>query len=187
MNNITKELEVTHVNIRLSISFLLLKLLFIELIAAVFVVSFHTVMLSDILTNFNFEIRFFNIPLFVILVAIKTAATIYVLLQWLNEYYEISPILIMHRSGVFFKHEQKYPLAHMKIVEVNQSFFGRILNYGTISLLDPIRIERMDMYLIHNPLRYAAILEEQMPEEVEKIDITRQHVFEPEGRIYNVS
>jgi membrane protein YdbS with pleckstrin-like domain len=182
-----KNIQVTHVNIRLSISFLLLKLLLIEVIAAVGVVLFLSVALTDFITQLGFQLPIFSIPIYIVLVALKTAMTIFVLLQWLNDYYEITPELITHRKGILFRHEEKYPLVHMRIVEYNQGFFGKLLNFGTISLLDPIRIERIDLYQIHNPVRYAAILEEQLPDEVEKIDIFRRHLSEPEDKTLSVN
>lgn len=68
----------------------------------------------------------------------------------------------------------------MQIIEVHQSFFGRLLNYGTISVLDSFRTERVDMYQIHNPVRYASILEELLPNEIETIREVRRHVFNDE-------
>jgi uncharacterized membrane protein YdbT with pleckstrin-like domain len=175
-----KMLQVTHVNIRLSISFLLLKLVLIELIAATGVVLFFFVTLSDFLTNAGFILPFFSIPVYIVFVIAKMLLTGYVILQWLNQYYEISPEMVIHRKGIIFRHEEKYPLKHMRIIDVNQSLFGRIFNYGTIILQDPLKIEKLEFYQIHNPVRYAAILEDQLPEEIESIQEVRRHIFESE-------
>lgn len=175
-----KTLAVSHVNIRLSISFLLLKLVFIEILAAAGVVIFFSIALSDFLTAVGFELPFFSIPLYITLVVAKILLTGFVILQWLNEYYEISPEMVIHRKGILFRHEEKYPIKHVRILDVNQSLFGRMLNYGTITLQDPYKIEKISLYQIHNPVRYAAILEEQLPDEIESIHEVRRHIFEPE-------
>jgi membrane protein YdbS with pleckstrin-like domain len=187
MKNTDMKLQVTHVNIRLSIVFLLLKLLLIEIISATGVVIFLSVALTEFISQLGFELPIVSIPIYIILVAVKIFLTVFVMLQWLNEYYEITSELITHRKGIFFRHEEKYPMEHMRIVEFNQGIFGKLFNFGTISLLDPIRIERIDLYQVHNPVRYAKILEDQLSDEVEKIDIFRRHISEPEDRTLSVN
>lgn len=174
-----EKLQVTHINIRISISLLLLKLLFLEVIAAGIVIFLHSPL-------FFFEgqwlgeigIRLFNIPLFIILVIGKIFLTIYIIFEWLDEYYEITSGVVYHRKGVLFKTEERYPLENMQRVEVSQSFFGRLLNYGTISLFDPRREKYEDLYLIHNPFRYSEIIEALMPKADVRKRIFREHIIE---------
>lgn len=172
----TDVINITHVNVRSSVSFLLLKILFVELIAAFLLIIFLGSYYLDV--TYLTETRFINVPLFIFMVIIKTFISYYIILQWLNEYYEITPKILYKRRGVFFKSEEKYPLKNMQRVEVKQGFFGRFLNYGTISLYDPRREKYEDMYLIHNPLRYAEIIENLMPDADFKKDTIREHVVE---------
>jgi len=110
---------------------------------------------------------------FFALVVIKLLVTLLVLLQWLNEYYEITPLAVYHRKGVFFKKEMKYTLAHIQMVSVNQTFLGKYFNYGTVSMFDYRRNKYEDMYLIHNPVRYARVIEGLLPNADERKEFFR--------------
>lgn len=172
-------ISVSHINIRLSISILLLKLIFLEIIAAILVIIFHTSLF--ILTTENvsdYGIRTFMIPVFVTIISLKLIGTIFVIIQWVNEYYEISKTMLYHRKGVLFKSEEKYPLEHISYVEINQGIFGRLFNFGSISLYDRRRNKYEDMYLIHNPMRYARVIELLLPQADERKKIIRDRLVE---------
>ncbi|HVA96337.1 MAG TPA: PH domain-containing protein [Candidatus Acidoferrales bacterium] len=174
-----KRIYVTHVNIRQSIFFLLLKLVSIELVAGTIIIIWHiglavyvnTVALLHLIVQIG-------LPVLIFLVFLKTFITIYLIMQWLNEYYEISASLIQHRRGIFFRRSEEYPIEDIKFVEVEQGLFGRMFNYGTISLMNVRRVEYAQMYLIHNPMRYASVIEEIVPNLVERKRLIRRHYHE---------
>lgn len=174
-------IQVSHVNIRLSISILVLKLVFLEVISAVIVVIFHQSVLM--LSNVNLQdinLPAFNLPVLLGAIFIKFLITIFVIWQWLSEYYEIDSDAIYHRKGVIFKTEERYPLQHIQFIEVQQTVIGKFLNYATISIYDQRRNKYEDMYMIHNPMRYARIIEELLPDSDEKKKLIREHIFERE-------
>ncbi len=174
-------ITVTHINVRQSISFLILKLLAIELIAAVLILAYY-VPISQSNTVFNlFEIPLsFNIILFVLLVLSKMYFSFLVIFQWLNEYYEISPTKIVHRNGLIFRHEDHYVFIHISSVNLEQNLFGRILNYGTIALYDRFDKKMKYLYLIHNPIKHFHIIESLLPQLDESQHKIREHIFENE-------
>lgn len=162
-------IQVTHLNVRLSISIMLLKLLFVEVVAGIVVIFFHTgLMLFDGQRLEDVAIQLFQVPLYIALVGMKSFVSFFIILQWLNEYYEITPTAIFHRRGVIFRREDRYILSHIAQVEVIQTFFGRLLNYGTITLYDARRNKYEDMYMIHNAIRYAHVIESLLPTADEK-------------------
>lgn len=171
------KIYVTNISIHQSIFFLLLKLLAIEIIAAIGVIAFHWFILSTyIFTNAPSSLQIFTIPFFIVLVLLKIFIMGYVIIQWLEEYYEISPREVIHRKGLFFKKEQRFTLKHLGKVTVQQNLLGRIFNYGSLTLYDWVTENNVELYLIHNPLKYHRILEEIAPEaDLEKI-ITREHI-----------
>lgn len=171
------KIYVTNISIHQSIFFLLLKLLAIEIIAAIGVIAFHWFILSTyIFTNTPSSLQIFTIPFFIVLVLLKIFIMGYVIIQWLEEYYEISPREVIHRKGLFFKKEQRFTLKHLGKVTVQQNLLGRIFNYGSLTLYDWVTENNVELYLIHNPLKYHRILEEIAPEaDLEKI-ITREHI-----------
>lgn len=175
-----KKINVSHVNIRLSITFLLFKILTIEVFAGFLIVFFHLLLGSIAIENIGVVIPGFNIPLFVVLVGLKTALTLYILMDWLNEYYEITPEFITHRKGIVFRYEEKYPVSKILIIDVTQSTLGKVFNYGTISVFDEYQLKYLDLYQIHNPIRYASVLEDLIKMPVEKIHSVRTNIFERE-------
>ena len=177
--NEERKIYVTHVNIRLSIFFLLLKLISIELVSGIVIIVWQ-IGLGFYVTSFQImqNIIRYGLPLLIFLVLFKTFVTIFIILQWLNEYYEISASTIKYRKGIIFRRAYEYPTADIKFVDVEQGAFGRIFNYGTITLMNIRRIEYAQMYLIHNPLRYAHVIEEIVPGLVEHKRVIRRHYHE---------
>ncbi len=157
-------LSVTHIDIRQSISFLLLRLILLDIVAALLIVIFFSALASQ---NIPEDIRLLifssNRLYFFLLVFIKICVTLFVVLQWLNEYYEIRPNAIIYRKGLLFRKEEKYSVNHIKLVGMQQGLFGKLLNFGTIELYDWDLEKYKTLYLIHNPMKYMRVLEELLP------------------------
>lgn len=172
-------ITVTHITVRQSIFFLVLKLLFLEAVAAGAIIAFHLV-LSNYATMYSLNIAFFNIPIFVLLVLFKTVFMIYVIVAWLEEYYEITPMEVIHRKGFLFRREESYTLDHIGSITVEQGLFGRIFNFGSIKLFDWALEKNMYVYLIHSPLKYHHILETLIPEADREERVFREKVIDEE-------
>jgi len=158
------KITLTHVNIRQSVVILLTKLVVTDIILAFSVVGFYFLLVKgetyvqSLSTN---TVLFLTV--FGIIGLIKIALSIYVVLQWLNEYYEITPEAIIHKRGIIFRKSERYDLGKIRAISVQDTFFGELCNYATMSLYD-IRLNKyLDMYLIHNPDRYARILRTLRP------------------------
>lgn len=163
-------ITVTHITVRQSIFFLVLKLLFLEAVAASAIIVFHLFLTSTQSAIIgNNSVSFFNVPLFLILVVIKTGFMIYVIVQWLEEYYEITPKEVVHRKGFIMRKEEHYTLDHIGSIKIEQGLFGRIFNFGSLKLFDWALEEDVYIYLIHSPLKYNRILQTLIPEaDIEK-------------------
>ena len=183
MNDEKKRIYVTHVNIRLSISFLLLKLILIELFAGLIIILWQSV-LAFYVGNISVlhTVILYGLPILFFLVLIKTSITIFLILQWLNEYYEISAEMIKYRRGIIFRRVDDYPIVDIKFIEVQQGALGKLFNFGTITLLNIRRVQYTQMYQIHNPMRYAQVIEELVPNLVERKRMLRRHFHESEDQ-----
>lgn len=82
---------------------------------------------------------------------------------WINEYYEVSPNFLIHRSGFILKKEERHPFSQMRSVKIEQGFFGKIFGFGTISLYNWYLRTYTILYLIHNPIKYFRIIEALVP------------------------
>lgn len=171
-------ITVTQVNIRESISILLLKLITLDFMAAILTILFFTVVSFTPSASFTEKILSFNVLFFVILGILKISFTAYVILLWLNEYYELTPTAVIHKRGLIYRETQRYELEYVRTIKVYQGLLGKILNFGTIELHDIRRNKRVEMYLIHNPHRYVRILERVIENPHEEKHELRRHFFE---------
>ncbi len=169
---------VDHLTIRQSIFFLVLRLFAIEAIAATFIIGFHF-LLGEASSRIEFDTSvIFNMPMYLGLVAVKMIVTVYIVVQWVNEYYEIYPKEVIYKRGFLVKQEERHLVEHIGSMKIDQGFFGRIFNFGTIKLFNWTTEKDVLLYLIHNPLKYEHILEDLLPEADKGKDMLREHVIE---------
>ncbi|HRN95846.1 MAG TPA: PH domain-containing protein [Candidatus Levybacteria bacterium] len=177
----TEKIIVTHITIRQSISFLLLKLIVIEVIAVAGVIFLYMMVISASAVDDFLALTVPN-PLtiwtFLLITLVKMSVVIFVIIQWLNEYYEITPKEVIHKSGLIYKKEDRHTLNHLGSIEIQQGIFGRIFNYGTLRLFNWALERNVELYLIHNPMKYHKILQSLLPEVDTAKNILREHVLE---------
>jgi hypothetical protein len=184
MNNISidkdeKKIYVDHVTIRESIFFLLLKLLALEVVSDVFFIAFYSIVLLPKFTETISSTYYsYVVPLFIVMAVIKMGMMLFVIIQWLEEYYEINPQDIVHKQGLIFRKEERYALKHLGTITLQQGALGSIFHYGTISLYDWVDGRHVYLYLIHNPRKYHKLLQRIVPEADKEKLIFRQHVVD---------
>jgi hypothetical protein len=158
------KLTLTHLNIRQSIAIMLIKIVLADIILALIMIGFYFLLIqSGNYTNNAISNPAVFLISFTLIGVFKIGLSIYIVLEWLNEYYEITPEAVIHKRGVIIRRSEKYNLDKVRAMEVEDSFFGELMNFATITLYD-IRLNKyLDMYLIHNPKRYAQILHTLRP------------------------
>jgi hypothetical protein len=120
------------------------------------------------------------------MMVVKTMLTLFVVLDWLNEYYEITPTTLSHRRGLIWRKEQDYDLKHIRSVSVQQGIFGKLLNYGTITLYERELRKEIYVYLIHNPVKYLHVLRDLTASSNEEKDIIRESSLEGENELESI-
>lgn len=174
-----KHLDFTHVNVRQSISLLLMKLMVFELIAAVGVIVFHTLLFAARnMQQSTTSVIPFNPYIFLVLVLFKLAITAYIILEWHEEYYEISASTVGHYKGYLFKRHEEIKLEHIASVKLEQGLLGRIFNYGTIRLHSWFLGKDYYLYQIHNPRKYEHVLGQLTPLADKMRKVVREHTLE---------
>lgn len=170
---------VTHLNVRQSISMLLLRLIFIDLLSVAAFVALHSFLFNTtVAQTLGFNYEFYSFSILILLFLGKITFTIYIVLQWLNEYYEIWPNYFLHRQGIIWRKEEKFPYHQIRSIHLQQGIFGRLLNYGTLYFHDWYLDKDFMWYLVHNPRRYMRIIEQRLPKEAERKEILREHLRE---------
>lgn len=173
-----KEIVVNHINIRQSISILLFKIIMLDFIGAAFTSLYFSLVTFTPSTSIVSSLISFNVLYFVLLGLAKLFFTIYIILSWFNEYYEVTPNVVIHKKGFFKRDEEELRLSIVRALKLYQGFGGRIFNFGSIELFDERRNKRMELYLIHNPHRYINIIEKLIKEPNEVRHIIRPHLFQ---------
>ena len=174
-----RKIVITHVNIRQSIVFLLFKLIATDFLAAlVVIIFFSSILMPFIPIEEKIRIISVNIVYFLLLLFLKIALVVYIVLQWLNEYYEITGDTISHRRGIIWKKDNTYVLDNIKSIGMKQGMMGRIFNYGTLTLYDQKLEKYITVYIIHNPVKYLRILESLVPRTNEEKEVLREHIIE---------
>ena len=177
-----KTFPVTHVNVRISIVFLITKLLILDIIATFTALLFFGALSLPL---FSQETRMFifsyNIGYFLILAAIKIILTLYIVLQWINEYYEITPERIVYRRGIIWRKVDEYDFVHIRSLGIEQGLFGRVFNFGSLRVFDRGVYKYYYLNYLHNPLLYFDLLRQLLPEaDIEK-EVVREHVRDVEA------
>lgn len=176
-----KHIVVSHVNVRVSLVFLAVKLVLLDVFAGIFVLLFFGVLSFDFIPQ-DVRLLIFsnNVGFFILLVVGKILLTIFVVVQWINEYYEITPTKIIHRRGIIWRKEDIYELALVRSIGIKQSLMGRIFNYGTLFIYDRGVYKYYNFNDLHNPLRYLDVLHRLLPDvDIEK-DVIREHIHDTE-------
>lgn len=150
------KITLTHLNIRQSIVILLAKLVAADLLLAFIIISFYFLLVQgeQFLLSGSSNTLLFLIT-FSFIGIIKITLSIYVVLQWLCEYYELTIDCVFHKRGILFKKTEKYNLDKIRALKIEKTFLGEICNFATITLYDLRMNKYLDMYLIHNPDRYV--------------------------------
>lgn len=166
-----EKITLTYINIRQSIAILLTKLVVLDLILAIIVIGFYFILVQGGIITFAFATNtYLFLIVFTVIGALKVFLTVYVVLLWLNEYYEITPENIIHKKGIIHRTTETYSLDKVRVIDVQDTFLGELFNYATVTLYD-IRLHKyLDLYLIHNPKRYVKILKVIRPDLETKSD-----------------
>lgn len=171
-----KRLTLTYLNIRQSIVILISKLVTIDLLLAVIFISFNFLLIQGEEFVYGLSLNFLLfLVIFGLIGLFKIFLTIYVVLKWLVEYYEITPEYIAHKHGIFFKKQEMYRLDLVRRMDVQESLLGEIFNFGTITLYDMRLNKFLDLYLIHNSRRYAKVLKTILP----NLEVREDKVWTP--------
>ena len=185
-NDRERKIIVTHVNVRTSIFFLITKLIFLDIIVTFVVLFFFSPFLFPLPIEVKTLIVSYNLAYFLILVFGKIFLTLFIVLSWLNEYYEITPTKIVYRRGILWRKEDVYdlnprdPAVRISSIGIKQGLLGRIFNYGTLFFYDRGTYKYEYLHYIHNPLRYFEILHNLLPNAAIEKEIIREHVRDKE-------
>jgi hypothetical protein len=94
----------------------------------------------------------------VLLQTADATVLIYLILQWMNTGYIITPQEIVVRRGIAHIRTAHYKTEHIEAVRVLQTFPGKLFNYGTVQFHNYYLDEEIVIPNIPNPHRYSEII-----------------------------
>jgi membrane protein YdbS with pleckstrin-like domain len=89
-----------------------------------------------------------------LLLIIPAALLIHAYLRWWNEEYLVTNRRVIQAEGVFNKRVIDSSLEKVNDVVLNQSFFGRLLDYGDIEILTASEIGVNKLHTIASPVQF---------------------------------
>ena len=96
-------------------------------------------------------------------VVIELILILYLLLQWTGSRYFITPKHIIKQTGILKEKEEVYHFDNIRSISVEQSFLGKVFDYGDITLKTSASGGYQDDVVlsgIDNPHKYETILKE---------------------------
>jgi hypothetical protein len=86
--------------------------------------------------------------------------------------------MVTHRRGFLFQKKESFSFGDIQSIKFDQGIFGRLFNYGTVSLYDWKLRKNITLYLIHNPRRYFRIIRQYNPvAEIEEKQIRKKLIY----------
>lgn len=100
---------------------------------------------------------------------------------WANNHYILTTRRVLHLSGIFNKNSLDSSLNKINDVQIGQSWFGRLLGYGTIEILTAADDADNKLTFMRDPMQFKQLLNEArhtvdefgfMPEDTPDIEPT---------------
>lgn len=107
---------------------------------------------------------FWGIAGLIIILILFVGFTLFSLVLWRNNRYEIYRNRIVHREGVFWKREHNLRFPSLDQIHVNQPFLGTIFHYGDVFVMSAETEETLTLKDIPRPKYYENIIQFSLPD-----------------------
>lgn len=81
-----------------------------------------------------------------------------IILNWSSTVYRITPNEIAIQSGIYNIRRSVYRTERIESVNVEQSFLGKLFNYGTIKFYNPVLKEDVNLANVPDPNVYSEVI-----------------------------
>lgn len=172
--NSDNQLFISHITIYQSGVILVMYLVALELLF--FVINLLIQLpLGFFITSFNeMALYSFNTLLYIGLIFVKIIFMLIIIFQWLRNYYEIRPGKIIYKSGLFNRDEKEFDCPDITKIDLEQGFWGRLFNFGTITLYVRNSSEVFALPNIPSPHRNLKLLQKSLASKKVQITMTNE-------------
>jgi ABC-type multidrug transport system fused ATPase/permease subunit len=143
-----------------TITFRVITLELVYLVALVLVLLFLNISFSALLVNPILQGDYWLLLTSTLCVFsfIKIVTYIWISGRWMNIYYLIYSDRIVRNTGMFNHREKTYLLQGVAGIDLVQSFWGTMFNYGSLIMRDKNAAELFRLPDIHEPKRYQDLI-----------------------------
>lgn len=102
--------------------------------------------------------------IFLFIQSVKFFWGLFLVLAWFFRSYDITPDQIITHRGIVFQEKRYFSLRKVETLTMNQGFWGRIFNFGTVHVELYMSNQKYDVKLhnIPKPDRYVTIIEKRL-------------------------
>lgn len=137
---------------------LIFRIVFIAFMTVVFIVFIS--LIYNYLPNKSGSSVFSYVlfDLFVLLMALFSLS--FIIFDWTHEFYIVSNTEITKKRGVIYVSEEVHKFENLDKLSVDQSFWGKLFNYGDINIfLREMPEVKITLFCVQNPSHYLAVIE----------------------------
>lgn len=150
--------------IRKTTAMLIMRIVIVE----VLIMTVHylvRVLMYAIAKQLNVELSLIALTVEMVIIQVINVSLLMIgVLNWISEIYVLNPKELVVKRGIFSSQATTYEFSNLQSMTVNQSIWGRILNYGNIRLYNPVLREEVIMTNIPSPHMYGSIIQQHNPD-----------------------
>jgi membrane protein YdbS with pleckstrin-like domain len=165
MSNNNSHKILPSVVIRRSIALFIIRIILLELLFEIIYLTWRGVIhFLPFSLETTIVLNGISILLFLVFITlVQNLILIGMALRWVNDYYEIRSDELVHIKGILSKTESAYPYRDIQSITIHQGFFGRIFNYGDVSLYIPTLGHDLHFNEISDPNKFAELIKSANP------------------------
>jgi uncharacterized membrane protein YdbT with pleckstrin-like domain len=88
---------------------------------------------------------------------------LFITLDWITSYYILDGKSVITHSGIILSKEGSYDMAGIESVEISQGLFGKIFNFGTLTLFNPILKRDLKLKYVPDPYVKGRLIQHMHP------------------------
>ena len=97
---------------------------------------------------------------------LKVIVMFSIVLSWMNNYYEVLPGVLILKKGVFRTISTTFSLSNIEFQRVDQGFLGKIFNFGTIEIFNPLLKQTFWLTNVPFPHRQLKVIQHESHKKV---------------------
>ena len=150
--------------IRRSFTLLIFRIVVMEiLLEGIYVLWRLSIDYFSLSPNTKIALHGFTTVIFICVTLMQLLFFITVVVRWLNEYYEIQEDEIIQWVGIFSRKGKSYPYSNIQSISIQQSWFARLLGYGSVSLYVPALGQDLNFNEVPKPFAFVELIKQNMP------------------------